>query len=259
MGKSIRCTEAELRRMLRLVAEIAELPRNTETRTRHMLQGICELIGARVGTSVTATHAMSEQGRRITVTGGVDVGLDAADRRRVGTYLQTLEPLDPLSEPLYSRPGVVVTCGREQLLEGTAWHRSAHFNEIRRACGVDDCIASKIQTPYAAGHITTICFHRDLRDPEFSARHWKLIDLFHAETRPLFDAATPQRPGDAPHPTLPPRLDELHRHLLTGDSVKQAARKMGLSVHTVRGYTKVLYRLLNVNSRGELMARFVRV
>ncbi len=47
--------------------------------------------------------------------------------------------------------------------------------------------------------------------------------------------------------------------LLAGDSEKQIARKFELSQHTVHVYVKAIYRGFDVNSRSELLARFVQV
>ena len=46
--------------------------------------------------------------------------------------------------------------------------------------------------------------------------------------------------------------------LLGGDSEKQIALKLTISPHTVHTYVKRLHKALDVNSRGELLARFVR-
>ena len=68
--------------------------------------------------------------------------------------------------------------------------------------------------------------------------------------------------------TVKPRPDEtaglsprhLHtlQYLLSGDSEKEIAARLGVSPHTVHVYVKGLYRHFNVASRGELTARFVR-
>ena len=57
---------------------------------------------------------------------------------------------------------------------------------------------------------------------------------------------------------LPRRLRQTLQYLLSGDSEKQVASKMRLSRHTVHNYTKMLYRRYGVNSRGELLAKFLR-
>ena len=57
---------------------------------------------------------------------------------------------------------------------------------------------------------------------------------------------------------LAPRLRQTLERLLAGDSEKQIAARLGVSPHTVHVYVKGLYRHYGVNSRGELLARFVR-
>ncbi|HEX8913240.1 MAG TPA: helix-turn-helix transcriptional regulator [Humisphaera sp.] len=59
-------------------------------------------------------------------------------------------------------------------------------------------------------------------------------------------------------PALAPRVRQTLDGLLRGDSEKQIAHRLGLSKHTVHVYVKALYRRLNVSSRGELFAQFLR-
>ena len=42
-----------------------------------------------------------------------------------------------------------------------------------------------------------------------------------------------------------------------GDARKAVARKLGLSGHTVADYTKVLYRHFGVNTRADLLTKFM--
>lgn len=58
-------------------------------------------------------------------------------------------------------------------------------------------------------------------------------------------------------PAVSPRIRETLKHLLTGDSEKQIANKLGISRHTVHVYVKRLYVHYRVSSRGELLAHFV--
>ena len=57
---------------------------------------------------------------------------------------------------------------------------------------------------------------------------------------------------------LSPRMEQTLRSLLSGDSEKQVAARLGLSPHTVHVYAKAIYRKYGVSSRGELLARWVR-
>ncbi|HEX8522792.1 MAG TPA: LuxR C-terminal-related transcriptional regulator [Tepidisphaeraceae bacterium] len=54
---------------------------------------------------------------------------------------------------------------------------------------------------------------------------------------------------------LPPRLRRTLKHLLSGDSEKVIAQKLGISPHTLHGYVKELYRVMGVRSRAQLMAK----
>ena len=56
---------------------------------------------------------------------------------------------------------------------------------------------------------------------------------------------------------LSPRARQVLTCLLNGDSEKQIASRLQISQHTVHTYVKKLHESLGVNSRGELLARFV--
>ena len=45
--------------------------------------------------------------------------------------------------------------------------------------------------------------------------------------------------------------------LLTGDTLKEVAQKLGLSEHTVGDYVKQIYKHFSVSSRAELLAHFI--
>jgi DNA-binding CsgD family transcriptional regulator len=57
---------------------------------------------------------------------------------------------------------------------------------------------------------------------------------------------------------LSPRMRQTLEALMVGDSEKQIAIKLKVSQHTVHVYVKQLYNRFGANSRGELLARFVR-
>ena len=79
-------------------------------------------------------------------------------------------------------------------------------------------------------------------------------------TTPTTTTNDAARPGARPATRelkLSPRLRQTLHRLLVGDSEKQVARHLALSKHTVHVYVKALYREYNVNSRGELLAKFV--
>lgn len=262
MGRSQLLRHADVRSLLRLMGEIGELPRDRRVRTAHMMEGLCRITRARAGTVTVANHTYDRRGRRrINVIEGQLVGVDDRGQAVVQEYLKRLEPADPLSHPLYSTEGALVVRAREQLLGADAWHRSAHFNEVRRGMGVDDCVAAKIvvaETPSKV--VQTVCIHRAVHDGTFGPRHWQMMELFLAEAQPFIDPqeSLTLRPQPIDGRPLSPRLAEVLGALLQGDSAKQIARRLGLSIHTVRDYVKTLYARFGVSGHGELLALFVR-
>jgi DNA-binding NarL/FixJ family response regulator len=57
---------------------------------------------------------------------------------------------------------------------------------------------------------------------------------------------------------LPPRLRQTLECLLAGDTERQVALKLSLSVHTVHDYVKALYTHFGVSSRGELLSKWMQ-
>ncbi len=66
-------------------------------------------------------------------------------------------------------------------------------------------------------------------------------------------------PEESKDRKMSPRMRQTLEGLLCGESEKQIAYRMGISQHTVHFYVKALYKLYGVNSRGELLSRFVAV
>ncbi|HEV2296121.1 MAG TPA: helix-turn-helix transcriptional regulator [Tepidisphaeraceae bacterium] len=84
-----------------------------------------------------------------------------------------------------------------------------------------------------------------------------MIELFLDEaTRFVHPEQTLERQQGLTKP-LSPRLRQVLECLLRGDGAKQAAARLGLSIHTVNDYVKDLYRRFGVSSRSELLALFV--
>jgi DNA-binding NarL/FixJ family response regulator len=55
------------------------------------------------------------------------------------------------------------------------------------------------------------------------------------------------------HLGLPPRQAEIARHIMCGESDKQIARAMGISITTVRTHVGRLFRKLDLSDRTELV------
>ena len=84
----------------------------------------------------------------------------------------------------------------------------------------------------------------------------ELLQRLTLKASPTIDR--PERIAPPETADLTPRQREVLDRLLEGDSQKQIATKLGISPHTVAGYLKDLHRIFDVNSRGELLAKFVQ-
>lgn len=88
-----------------------------------------------------------------------------------------------------------------------------------------------------------------------SLTRFALIDRFDRDGKRFVVACAPHGVGSAID-ALPPRLRQIARLLVTsGDSRKQLADALGISIHTFDTEVKALYRRLDVRSRSELAVR----
>ncbi|HEV8379373.1 MAG TPA: helix-turn-helix transcriptional regulator [Tepidisphaeraceae bacterium] len=76
-----------------------------------------------------------------------------------------------------------------------------------------------------------------------------------AVCRSMLDEVAPKKLSPDLTAGLSNRMKDTLQHLLSGDSEKEVAGKLGLSQHTVHIHVKNLYKRLGVSSRGELMAK----
>jgi DNA-binding CsgD family transcriptional regulator len=185
--------------------------------------------------------------------------------RERGAFLEFLRDRVHLQDPVIKAFGEhlcalpprqrSLTRSREQLVDDRTWYRSVAFCEYRRRSRTDDGLMSVVALADGLSH--GIALFRGLNERRFTSRDRRLLQLFHTELAPLLvsDLAPP---GCDPLSSLSPRLRDVLACLLEGDSEQQVALRLGLTRATAHQYVKALYRRLHVNTRGELMARFVR-
>jgi DNA-binding CsgD family transcriptional regulator len=257
-------TDVDVAALLRIAGEVGELGEDLHLRRRHILDGLLGLMGgcSAVCSEIDPQHVHGSGWavpNSITCAGGLSSNQQAMIDRYLTGHLSALDPCIPA---LLRSDASVVTLRRTDVIDDSMWYRSDHFNEVRRPLGFGESIYAKLTTP--DGRRLKLSFHRESNDLPFTQRHAELLHVFNENLARLYVATAsavsvahrPPRPGN--HiPDLPQRLRPVLQRLLAGDAEKQAARTLGLSPHTVHQYTKALYRTFGVNSRGELLARFV--
>ena len=235
------------------------------------LLGLTRLLRAQVGLTADIEDVLP--GRVPRPTDAIDVGwADPSVRRRYYDYYRSGEAADdPGMGAVVAahRRARFATWARRQGVEDRTWYASPSVSEARRMGDVDDFVCSTVTA--RPGVLHGFVLYRPWGDRPFEAREVRLLRLFHAHVLRLTAAGQLHNPGDAGNRTddgdrvgdrvcggaaLSPRLRQTLDLLLGGDGMKQIARKLGISTHTVNDYTKTLYKRFDVSGRAELQARF---
>ena len=248
--------------MLKLMGEVADLPAETVPRVEHALAGIAKLVGADFAFSTRIRHTIGKtdvepyaiMSHRLTPA-VIGTLIDVGQRDPYHTFV--LEGMNDKA----AMPGAVVSEAGEwpYALSGvrlSADRQRARAGASQEMLDAADCdMDVAILHPAAAdGHFATLALLRtrggkSLGDREIKIARllWEGLSFLHRSPVVKVDDRLWVTP-------LPPRLARVLERLRQGDSVKQAARRLGLSTHTVTGYVKDIYRHFGVSSRAELLA-----
>jgi DNA-binding CsgD family transcriptional regulator len=154
-----------------------------------------------------------------------------------------------------------------QLIDDATWRRSAFFSRACRPESFDQaayslsCISNKSSHRPAGpteriGRCSVIAVFRRATAPPLGRAAVTLLHLAHSHANWFFERL-PQVPDMALAKSLSSRQREILRALLAGKSEKQVARDLNRSPHTVHTFVKSIYRAHRVNSRAELLAKYV--
>jgi DNA-binding CsgD family transcriptional regulator len=258
MGKSTRMRLPEIRAVFRLLNEVVELRADPAAGRRHMVVGLCGLVGARQGAALR-WQGFSPRGElRLLefVPGGWASA--AASRLWEGLMRQPNWRGDPILDVATRVRGRVVTCLRRQLVPDREWYASEVANVVAKCAEIDPHLVCwyRKDTGTAYDEVTGVALHRAWGDRDFGERDRQLLHLFNEELFRL-DRAGRIDPLSDPASVLTPRQRAVLKCLLGGDSEKEAARRLGVSRFTLNDHVKAIYRRLGVSSRGELGALFL--
>ncbi len=147
----------------------------------------------------------------------------------------------------------VLTIG--QLLPDPAAEREFDaFMEIRRAGRVSDGVVGMTRLP--GDRVAGVGMHQFGSSRTLSDRQRRIVEFAVEEIDRLIARGSLTLPPIQPA-ELPPRLRQVLDCLLSGQSPKQIAKVLGISVWTVREHIQRVYQRFGVGGRDELMARFV--
>jgi DNA-binding CsgD family transcriptional regulator len=251
MARSTRAKLSDVAALLHIAGEAAELPRRAVERRMHVLDRLAALCGADKGVYAQFDRSGPGQTWDIRPADTLFHQTPLSELRKVDFFYVERRPRDPVMDRMSLDPAKVVVVTPYDYFEATVWERSEHYNEVRRPSQIE----AQLYSHFRCGAFTHgIGLHRRSRHA-FERRELQLITLFLQKAGTLI--ASPPSLREERISKLPPRLRPVLQSFLTGDSEKEAAARLGLTLHTVHTYAKQLYRLLGVSSRAELMALFV--
>jgi DNA-binding CsgD family transcriptional regulator len=135
------------------------------------------------------------------------------------------------------------------------WFRDVLLPRFLKPLGYADGIVSMWAA--SASKAVLLGHMRRASDPPFTDKDVRIMSLMLRAAAPMIDREVFQRAGAFDTPKLSPRQHEVLLMLLAGESEKEIAANLHRSVHTVHTFIRQIYKLFDVSSRGELMARFI--
>lgn len=260
MRRSGRVRAADVMKSTEILGGCLEVGSDRAAWPETLMAGLQSLLGAQVVIAAEMTGLGS---------GGPDRGVgifrlgwpDKTAERKWSDYAQNVpaeqKPEYPVVTKMFAgerERGVTLT--RDAIWGGPeVWNRSRAFNEVHRACGIDDYIFSIRQLP-TAQTVSTLWVHRGVGTDPFTPRERRLLSLMHDQIASLVGG--PLAAGEEPGVRdLPRRPRQVLGYLLEGLSEKEIASELGLSKPTIHEHATRIYRHFNVTSRAELLSLFI--
>jgi DNA-binding CsgD family transcriptional regulator len=153
-------------------------------------------------------------------------------------------------------PSPNLTRARRDLICDEDWQASAYCIDAHAPAGVDDFLLSAYLLDGDGWSTLAFWRRRGAAEP-FSSRDRHLVQLVTSEIDGIHRLASEFLGNDQDQVKLPPRQHQVLRLLLDGEGNKAIARRLKISENTVAQYVKALHATFKVNSRGELLVRFL--
>jgi DNA-binding CsgD family transcriptional regulator len=246
-------SEADVRRMVRLLGEVIAAPGDLSEKRHLLMDGLCILINATAWVwSMSEFHPDKPPSSVGLIHGGFD-------EARFACYLEAINhpAMEAVSRPSsleLQKKGVHLTRTRRQMDPESLLDQSdaAPFWE---KTDIGPLIMSL--RPMEGGGVNAIRIYRTLAEPQFDDRESKIAHIILSEVPWLHFQAFPNQPSRE-ITNLYPRHRTVLNCLCEGWSRKKIADHLGLSVNTVHGYAKVVFKHFGVHSQSELLARLTQ-
>jgi DNA-binding CsgD family transcriptional regulator len=239
--------------MVRLIGEVAALRGDHTAKKRFLMDGLCKLIHADAW--IWALSCQRDPDKPQVYVSFLRSGFEEA------TFVKFLEAIDHPEMVAFASKFFVelqnekthLTRSRFQITTPEQFLPSG-AHEAWKAANIGPTILS--MRPLDEQSSSTLGFYRYYNRPEFSARETRIAHIVLTEVPWLHEQGWPEDRG-ATAPKLSKRQRIALNLLTLGQSRKEIAENMGISIYTAQDYIKQVYRHFNVRSHAELMGRFI--
>ena len=243
--------EPDVRKIVNLLGGVIAAPGDIHEKRRLLMDGLCVMIDA-----TAWVWAMSEfhPDKPPLSVGLLHGGFDEA---RFACYLDAINHPDMQqvmrhSSLEYHRKGTHLTRTRRQMDPDHILEASAAAASWEKADIGDLMVSTR---PMEGGGVSAIGIYRNLGGNPFNERQAKIAHIVLSEVPWLHFHSFPDQPSRE-ITKLYPRHRMILNCLCEGWSRQKIADHLGLSVNTVHGYVKVIFKHFRVHSQSQLVARF---
>jgi DNA-binding CsgD family transcriptional regulator len=260
MSKSGQPRADDWRAILQLVGECRD-PGDDRTAWRtHLLDGLARLVDAEAGECGESGIREGRQASLDVVHRGHEGRASPADLAELYATLERDPMLYGLLYEYFARQAREdgVCHSRREIIDDGRWYRSTDYQLVHRTLGMDHVLWCFRSLHGRTGReFSGVMLYREAGRRDFSPRDRAIVREAHAALAPMIGGTLAR--FDDPSPLdLAPRARRVLACLLQGDTDKQVAARLRLSVHTVNEYIKAIFRHFRVRSRPERLARWVR-
>jgi DNA-binding CsgD family transcriptional regulator len=249
----------DVRAILRIVGECRDLGDDPVAWPHHLLKSVAELIG---GTVVNGGYMIGRWGQPAYASAPESwAGEKGFDQDDCAEWIAAFKDDPTFSlgvmrymEHFRQEDGVVHT--RTDLLSDRE-HEASTEGQLVRLAGLKHMMGCFRLLPGEKDSFRSLCVWRSTAERDFTRRERVLLHEVQAAIVPLVSGPL-ARCSDPSPADLAPRVRQVLRCLLEGDGDKQIALRLGLARHTVNQYVKTIFRHFRVESRPELLARWIR-
>lgn len=246
---------SRLEELFRTVTEIADSTGNPAERRHALIQEVGRLVGATAG--FWGWGRGNPIDSAITPLAALSFGMTTEQWQKA---LQM--SLGPDSVRLWSIPirrmmqdTSHVTVTRSMLHTDEAWAAESRFREQLAACGLDNLLVSV--NYYSNDCWVNITLGRPPGEPDFSPEDTGILNLALSSVSWMQPQVSETVPPES-FVGLTPRQRVVMHKLLDGQSRKQIASHLGITLHTANDHIKAIYERFQVGSATELAAKFLK-